>query len=96
MGEISADGPARALLLTAVDSLIAEMLNGSAALADLLGQNPDLGHALMNLVELFLGSEVRVTEGEGTGINRNYDYYYQGQWLPPNAFMSLLRDAQCE
>ena len=34
--------------------------------------------------------------GEGTGINRNYDYYDQGQWLAPNAFMSILRDAQCE
>jgi Domain of unknown function (DUF5010) len=34
--------------------------------------------------------------GEGTGINRNYDYYDQGRWLPPNAFMSILRGAQCE
>jgi hypothetical protein len=34
--------------------------------------------------------------GEGTGVNRNYDYYYQGQWLTPHAFMSLLRAAQCE
>jgi hypothetical protein len=33
--------------------------------------------------------------GEGTGINRNYDYYYQGEWLEPNAFMSVLRAAQC-
>jgi hypothetical protein len=33
--------------------------------------------------------------GEGTGINRNYDYYYQGAWLPPNAFMSIVRAAQC-
>ncbi|MDC0740657.1 DUF5010 domain-containing protein [Polyangium mundeleinium] len=34
--------------------------------------------------------------GEGTGIHRNYDYYHQGQWLTPHAFMSLLRAAQCE
>ena len=34
--------------------------------------------------------------GEGTGITRNYDYYYQGAWLPPNYFMRRLRDAQCE
>jgi Domain of unknown function (DUF5010) len=34
--------------------------------------------------------------GEGTGINRNYDYYDQGQWLTPHAFMSILRGAQCE
>jgi hypothetical protein len=34
--------------------------------------------------------------GEGTGLTRNYDYYYQGEWLPPNAFMSRLRAAQCQ
>jgi hypothetical protein len=34
--------------------------------------------------------------GEGTGINRNYDYYDDGGWLPPHAFMQLLRAAQCE
>jgi len=34
--------------------------------------------------------------GEGTGINRNYDYYHRGQWLSPHAFMSILRAAQCE
>jgi hypothetical protein len=34
--------------------------------------------------------------GEGTGINRNYDYYYQGQWLPPDAFMSLIRASQSQ
>jgi hypothetical protein len=33
--------------------------------------------------------------GEGTGITRNYDYYYQGQWLPPDAFMSVIRASQC-
>ncbi|MDI3289945.1 DUF5010 domain-containing protein [Polyangium sp. 15x6] len=34
--------------------------------------------------------------GEGTGIHRNYDYYHQGKWLTPHAFMSILRAAQCE
>ncbi|HVJ18714.1 MAG TPA: DUF5010 domain-containing protein [Polyangiaceae bacterium] len=33
--------------------------------------------------------------GEGTGINRNYDYYHQGQWLAPNHFLRVIRDAQC-
>jgi len=33
--------------------------------------------------------------GEGTGINRNYDYFHQGQWLTPHAFMSILRASQC-
>jgi Domain of unknown function (DUF5010) len=33
--------------------------------------------------------------GEGTGIERNYDYYIAGAWAPPTAFMSVLRAAQC-
>jgi hypothetical protein len=33
--------------------------------------------------------------GEGTGITRNYDYYVSGAWLPPSAFMQILRSAQC-
>jgi hypothetical protein len=33
--------------------------------------------------------------GEGTGINRAYDYYYRGQWLPPDYFLSITRQAQC-
>ena len=33
--------------------------------------------------------------GEGTGIERNYDYYIGGAWSPPTAFMGLTRAAQC-
>ena len=33
--------------------------------------------------------------GEGTGITRNYDYYDQGEWLAPDAFMSAIRASQC-
>ena len=33
--------------------------------------------------------------GEGTGITRNYDYYWQGAWLPPDAFMTKIRASQC-
>jgi hypothetical protein len=75
MDELPAEGPSRALLITAIDSLVAEILNGSAALADLLGHNPDLGHALLNLVELFLGGEVHVAEGAGRGINDLARYF---------------------
>jgi hypothetical protein len=32
--------------------------------------------------------------GEGTGINRNYDYYVGGEWLPPDYFMQLIRKSQ--
>jgi hypothetical protein len=32
--------------------------------------------------------------GEGTGINRNFDYYSEGKWLPPNYFMNAIRKSQ--
>ncbi len=33
--------------------------------------------------------------GEGTGIDRNYDYYSLGRWLAPDTFMNVVRQAQC-
>ena len=33
--------------------------------------------------------------GEGTGMARQYDLWYQGQWLPPHFFMNITRNAQC-
>jgi hypothetical protein len=33
--------------------------------------------------------------GEGTGINRHYDYYYLANWLSPTYFMDITRRAQC-
>jgi hypothetical protein len=32
--------------------------------------------------------------GEGTGVNRNYDYYAGGRWLEPDYFMRLIRASQ--
>jgi hypothetical protein len=32
--------------------------------------------------------------GEGTGINRSYDYYFRGQWQRPDYFMRVTRKAQ--
>lgn len=32
--------------------------------------------------------------GEGTGFNRNYDYYFHGQWQRPDAFMRITRKGQ--
>ena len=57
MQEAPADGPGRVLLLSAIDSLIGEVLAGSAALHELIGNNENLGQALMCLVQLFLGKE---------------------------------------
>jgi hypothetical protein len=49
------------------------------------------GSANANLLLLATWNDL----GEGTGITRNYDYYYQGQWLPPDAFMRAIRASQC-
>jgi Domain of unknown function (DUF5010) len=32
--------------------------------------------------------------GEGTGVNRNDDYWVDGHWLPPHYFMQLIRNSQ--
>jgi Domain of unknown function (DUF5010) len=75
--------------------------NGSDALAtamDGIVKGPELlsqaitSSAASNLAVFATWNDL----GEGTGINRNYDYYDQGQWLTPHAFMSMLRGAQCE
>ncbi|MEJ0027714.1 MAG: hypothetical protein WDN01_16945 [Rhizomicrobium sp.] len=57
MAEAPAEGPGRTLLLSAIDSLLAEILTGSAALHELIGDSENLGEALMSLVRLFLGQE---------------------------------------
>ena len=57
MHEAPAEGPGRTLLMSAVDSLLAEMLAGSAALHELIGASDNLGQALMALVLLFLGQD---------------------------------------
>lgn len=49
------DSPGRTLGLKLVDSLVAELLTGNAALADLLGEQPDLGTALLKMADIFLG-----------------------------------------
>jgi hypothetical protein len=64
MKELPPEGPGRALLLNGIDMLVAEMLSVAATLSGLLGPNPDLGRALMNLTELFLGGDVQVAEGD--------------------------------
>jgi len=53
----SADGKGRALLFSSIDSILAEVLSGSAALHDLIGARETFGQELASLVELFLGVE---------------------------------------
>ncbi|HXC56931.1 MAG TPA: hypothetical protein VNU97_16650 [Rhizomicrobium sp.] len=67
MAEAPTEGQARTLLLSAIDSLIGEVLAGSAALHELIGNNENLGEALMCLVQLFLGKEP-ANAGERAGL----------------------------
>ncbi len=60
------EGP-RTLVLSSVDAILAEILNGSAALHDLMGPAENLGQALNNLVTLFLGKEP-TAEARGQGL----------------------------
>jgi hypothetical protein len=55
---------ARKLVLSSVDAILAETLNGSAALHELMGHAENLGQALNNLVTLFLG---RTPDGAKAG-----------------------------
>ncbi|MEY4964734.1 MAG: hypothetical protein RL274_317 [Pseudomonadota bacterium] len=48
------EGP-RKLVLSSVDAILAEILNGSAALHELMGKSENLAGALSKLVALFLG-----------------------------------------
>ena len=55
----------RKLVLSSVDAILAEILGGSAALQDLMGPAENLGQALNQLVNLFLG---KVPEGSKDGL----------------------------
>ena len=80
------------------DSLGRDRPGAIASQSDRLVKGPSL---LIQALEDSAASDLAVFGtwndlGEGTGINRNYDYYDGGRWLPPSAFMQLIRDAQCE
>ena len=68
MKEAPPEGPARALLLNSVDAIISEVLNGSAALHELIGAKENLGVSLMSLVQLFLGKEPEADGSEHAGL----------------------------
>ena len=55
----------RKLLLSSIDAVLAEILNGSAALQDLMGPAENLDQALNQLVNLFLG---KLPEGSKAGL----------------------------
>ena len=51
--------------LSSIKAILAEILNGSAALQDLMGPTENLGQALKHLVNLFLG---KLPEGRKAGL----------------------------
>lgn len=53
--EAKDDTPGAVLLAECLDTIIAEILHGSAALHELIGEHENLGEALVSLVHLFLG-----------------------------------------
>ncbi|HUO97430.1 MAG TPA: hypothetical protein VMU01_02110 [Rhizomicrobium sp.] len=63
MAEADGDGAGAMLLLAAIDSIMSEVLNGPAALRELIGQKQNHGAAVMSLVKLFLGHEPDDAEG---------------------------------
>ena len=67
MENAPAEAEARKLVLSSIDAILAEVLNGSAALHELMGPAENLGQALNNLVTLFLGKEPEA-EARGKGL----------------------------
>jgi hypothetical protein len=65
LSELPEAGAGQTLLASSVESLIAEILGGAAALHELIGKSENLGAALDTLVELFLAKNL---SGEGTGL----------------------------
>jgi hypothetical protein len=63
MDEIHGETAGAKLLLTVIDTLIGEILTGSAGLKALIGTQANQGEAVMALVKLFLGREPDQTEG---------------------------------
>lgn len=55
MNHLPEKGPERELCLTVIDMYVAEMVDGNAALSDLLGDQDDLGSSLTVLADVFLG-----------------------------------------
>lgn len=68
MNELPDDEEAKALLLDTIDALVSEIIATPAALSELLGTQPDLGHTLLDLVALFLGNETSERSPSGNRL----------------------------
>lgn len=66
MAVAKGDSAGAVLLLNSIDAIMAEALNGSAALHELIGEHENLATALATMVSLFLG---QVPDGAPAGIS---------------------------
>lgn len=62
----------RKLVLSSVDTILAEILGGSAALHELMGKSENLAGALSNLVALFLGKAPDDAKGGLAALTQNF------------------------
>lgn len=79
--EVPPKGKMRDKALNTIDSLIAEMLSGNAALGDLLGDQKDLGHALLLITDLFLGKVDNSDKSIARGVRTLSKLFSEGQLL---------------
>jgi hypothetical protein len=79
------------------DSLGRDSPGAIATAQDRIVKGPDI---LRSVLAASANADLLLLEtwndlGEGTGITRNYDYYVQGAWQRPSAFVEVIRAAQC-
>lgn len=86
MTEAEDDSAGAKLLLTCIDSLISEVLDGSAGLHELIGAKDNQGAAVMGLVRLFLGKEPEDGREGLTALCQQF-----GADTLPNARVSIAR-----
>jgi len=79
MSDLPKSEKANELALECIDSLIAEILSGNAALSDLIGKQENLGEALLVLSDLFLGKATEDKISKGRGLISLSKHFASGQ-----------------
>ena len=62
----------RKLVLSSIDAILAEVMGGSAALHELMGQTDNLSQSLSHLVELFLGRAPKDAKGGLSKLTQHF------------------------
>jgi hypothetical protein len=92
MADAPTDPQGRTLLLSSIDMITAQILNGSAALHELIGTQENLGEALLTLVQVFTGNGG--VGGEGvTTLSRHFkaDELPEARTAVANRIMAELK-----